>query len=584
MLSSSVDGLRTGVGRLRAAAALVRLALIGLALAALVPAPGSAQVERLDLGDGLVARRDAQGGFSLEALPRSREGWGAFAERLCGSVETIDEIREASGRRRLLAGVRYRVPWDCLLPELKGRVVSAFHPGDRPTSGGWLHVVGGSAAQPETLWQIAERFTGDGTNFRLLRSRNRLGDEVLAIGQEILVPAALLVEPFRGASQVAAFDAGGRELSYGSDADGDYAVYELEPGEALYSSVVVRFTGRLFAADVNPLAQEIARRSGIADVTDIPVGYQVKIPLDLLLPEYLPRDNPRRVEYEEGLSRSAQFSNSVRSRDLSGITVVLDAGHGGRDVGATTGGVWESLYVYDIMLRVRRELLARTAAKVVATTRAGSSFTIENADVLSYSKSHEVMTTPPYPITDARVGVGLRWYLANSVVDPAKPEQTVFLSIHADSLHPSVRGAMVYVPGLLPIPSRYGLSAAVYTQREEVRARPTVSFSKQERVESEGLSRDLANKIIAGFRGKRIGIHPNKPVRDRIVRRRGRPWVPAVLRYNAVPAKVLVEVCNLANDEDRRLIQTREFRQRVAEALVQGILDYYGENRGETAR
>ncbi|MEM9405887.1 MAG: N-acetylmuramoyl-L-alanine amidase, partial [Acidobacteriota bacterium] len=147
----------------------------------------------------------------------------------------------------------------------------------------------------------------------------------------------------------------------------------------------------------------------------------------------------------------------------------------------------------------------------------------------------------------------------------------------------SVRGAMVYVPGLLPIPSRYGLSAAVYTQRAEVRSRPTVSFSKQERIESEGLSRDLANKIIAGFRGKKIGIHPNKPVRDRIVRRRGRPWVPAVLRYNAIPAKVLVEVCNLANEEDRRLIQTREFRQRVAEALVQGILDYYGETQGDVA-
>ena len=413
------------------------------------------------------------------------------------------------------------MPWDCLVPELKGRVLSAFYPTDRPDAGGWLHVVGGSAARPETLWQIAERFTGDGSNFRLLRSRNRLGDEDLVVGQEVLVPAAILIEPFRGASQVAALDAGTRDLTYASDAEGAYAVYELKPGEALYSSVVVRFTGRLFAADVNPLAQEIARRSGIADVTEIPVGYQVKVPLDLLLPEYLPRDNPRRVEYEEGLSRSAQFSNSVRRATSPASPSCSMPGTVGGDVGATSGGVWESLYVYDIMLRVRKELLARTAAKVVPTTRNGSDFTIENADVLSFSKEHEVRTTPPYPITDAKVGVGLRWYLANSVVDDRKPEQTIFLSIHADSLHPSVRGAMVYVPGLLPIPSRYGLSAAVYTQRAEVRSRPTVSFTKQERVKSEGLSRDLANKIIAGFRGKKIGIHPNKPVRDRIVRRRG---------------------------------------------------------------
>jgi N-acetylmuramoyl-L-alanine amidase len=53
--------------------------------------------------------------------------------------------------------------------------------------------------------------------------------------------------------------------------------------------------------------------------------------------------------------------------------------------------------------------------------------------------------------------------------------------------------------------------------------------------------------------------------------------VPAVLRYNAVPAKILLEICNLANDEDRRLLQTRVFRDRVAEAVVDGVLAYFGE-------
>jgi N-acetylmuramoyl-L-alanine amidase len=52
--------------------------------------------------------------------------------------------------------------------------------------------------------------------------------------------------------------------------------------------------------------------------------------------------------------------------------------------------------------------------------------------------------------------------------------------------------------------------------------------------------------------------------------------VPAVLRYNAVPAKVLVEICNLANGEDRRLIQTREFRQQVAAAVAEALVRYYG--------
>ncbi len=105
------------------------------------------------------------------------------------------------------------------------------------------------------------------------------------------------------------------------------------PGEALYSSVVVRFTGRVFAADVNALAAQIAQRSGIRDVTDIPIGYRVKISFDLLQPEFLPEGHAKRREYEESLRASARFSNQIKVLGLAGITVILDAGHGGQDVG-----------------------------------------------------------------------------------------------------------------------------------------------------------------------------------------------------------------------------------------------------------
>ncbi len=151
------------------------------------------------------------------------------------------------------------------------------------------------------------------------------------------------------------------DLRYGKDERGEFAVYGLRPGEALYSSVVVRFTGSIHAEDVNALAREIAARNGIADVTDIPIGFPVKVPLDVLLPEFLPAGHPRRVEYEAAVTASARFRNQVTAVDLEGITVILDAGHGGRDVGASMSGVWESLYVYDVMLRVRRLLETYTA-------------------------------------------------------------------------------------------------------------------------------------------------------------------------------------------------------------------------------
>jgi len=51
-----------------------------------------------------------------------------------------------------------------------------------------------------------------------------------------------------------------------------------------------------------------------------------------------------------------------------------------------------------------------------------------------------------------------------------------------------------------------------------------------------------------------------------------------------VPAKMLLEVCNLNNEQDRKLLQTRAYRQKVSEAIVQGLLAYYGQDAGIPGR
>jgi N-acetylmuramoyl-L-alanine amidase len=230
------------------------------------------------------------------------------------------------------------------------------------------------------------------------------------------------------------------------------------------------------------------------------------------------------------------------------------------------------------MLRVKRALEGRTLAQVAVTTRDGPAFVVPEQDVLAYSRGHAVLTTPPYAIGDAVTGVHLRWYLANSLLRRHRQkngvDKVVFLSIHADSLHPSLRGATAYIPNAAGMAGTYGRSGTVFSQRQEYREQPRVSFSLGERQKSEGRSRDLAERLMAGFRGAKLAVHPYQPVRDRIFRGR-RAWVPAVLRYNAVPAKVLLEICNLANDEDRRLLQTRSFREEIAAAVVDGILAYF---------
>ena len=47
----------------------------------------------------------------------------------------------------------------------------------------------------------------------------------------------------------------------------------------------------------------------------------------------------------------------------------------------------------------------------------------------------------------------------------------VFLSIHADSLHPSLRGLMAYIPAADMRDGSYSKSGGVYASRKEVARR-----------------------------------------------------------------------------------------------------------------
>lgn len=573
-MSLSVGDIRV----LRVPGKVGGLAVVALMLVLLPVAVEARATLRAATTGGRVASMYGSGDLYLEAAPLRGEGLYAFTRRLCGTASVSARISAANGgTRRLLAGVRYKVPFTLLLPQYQLEVIKGLFEQDRMTPRGWEHVVvtPGSDAL-EALGKIATWFTGSRANGTSLAAQNGIGVGGLPRSQKILIPREMLQPHFRTMLPAAP----PQDLLFDSDREGAYAVYRLKAGEALYSAVVVRFTGNVYADDVNALAKEVARRSGIRDVTDIPIGYAVRIPLDVLLPEFLPTDHARRIEYEESRMAIADIGVLPRLSHLDGVTVILDAGHGGKDVGASKGAVWESLYVYDIMVRTKRLLEESTSATVVATTRDGSSFEAVGRDVLPFSRGHKVLTTPSYAIEDSSVSAHLRWYLANSVYRRAvashgDPNKVIFLSIHADSLHASLRGAMAYVPGAALRGGSYGKSGAVYAARKEVREKPRVSFASKDLRRSEGLSRELAQRLLSSFRNKGLAVHEYKPVREKIIRNR-RSYVPAVLRYNSVPAEVLFEVCNLANPEDRRLIQTRAYRQQVAAAIVEAVLAYYG--------
>jgi N-acetylmuramoyl-L-alanine amidase len=539
----------------------------------------------------------------LVVRPQPGDGWINLAQRYCGTAEGSRQIRAANpGLEQPLRDRDVQIPVASLRGEFRLEAVQRLFPVDRRVADGWEHWVLDPFDGDEESWEwLAELFTGSRAAAVALRDANpELPPGDLRRGPPLLVPEHRLLAAFRdqlppatptpapsppspqpgpaGAGAAATMAAA---VSYSSDDHGPYAEYRLQKGEALYSAVVVRFTGQLDAPEVNATALEIARRSGIADVTSIPVGYPVRIPLDLLLPQYLPADHPRRVAYEQGQRELAGFLEVVKAVDLSGVHVIVDAGHGGVDPGSVVDGLWEATYVYDIACRIKADFERHTRATVWVTRMDGDlKLAVPDRDRLAQDRNQYLLTRPQYFLQDTALGVHLRWYLSNDIIlnrlgGQVPRSRTVFLSVHADSLHPSVRGAMVYVPARQLRPSSYTVGRTDIQSYAEYRNHPTVRLGADFKARVEASSRHLASNLVASLGRNGVALHDDAPVRDRVLRGR-RTWVPAVIRYSAAQHAVLLECCNMGNADDRRLLVDRSWRERFALAVVEGTAAAFG--------
>jgi N-acetylmuramoyl-L-alanine amidase len=544
----------------------------------------------------LRASLTAEYAIDIAVTPHEGDAWTRLAKRITGDATNWRAIAALNGDK-LTSDAPIHVPFALLRPELQRQIILTLFPKDAATPGGWKHVAAGPAGvESESLWSIAEWFTGNGENYAAIRKANPAQGLSTHPGDVILIPKQLLSAAFGGeveernapsktaevrkseddpiehapadapAADMAmeAVASGLPSLSYERNSPEPYAVYRLQKGEALYSSVAIRFTGRVYSKDVGDVLNRIVEFNDIDDVSKIPIGYAVKIPMSLLLPEYLPADDPARIASEMAKRESAKLAKRMHASGLHGVHIILDAGHGGPDPGATFEDIAESAHVYDVMTRLKEILEKKSAAKVSVTRN-----------------EHFVLTTPKYELDDPVVGVNLRWYLANSIFRHAirrgvPKEKVVFLSIHADSLHPSLRGAMAYIPAERFVTGSYRKTEQVYLARVEVREHPVIRHSEEESLEAEGLSRDLAESIIDAFDAKQLKVHPFNAVRDNVVRD-GREWVPAIIRYNLVPTRLLLEVCNLGNGNDRALMRTKKYRQQVAEAMYRGLVNFFAD-------
>ncbi len=497
-----------------------------------------------------------KGEITVDVYPLPGEGYIDMAVRISNQPKQWRRLKAWNRNRRFpKTGIAIPVPFSYLKPRLRVQVVESLFPQDKFTSAGWRHRV---TFRGETMWFIAETFTGDGANHPVLtKANNRRKGQPISIGDEIIIPHNVLSDEFsRDLPQHP-------DLTFEKGEDGKlYAVYRLKRGEAIYSAVVVRFTGRVDGNEVNQMARTILELNGLSDPRRIPAGKKIRIPFEYLSDDFATGGAPDRVV------KVARSGRGARRH------VIIDPGHGGSDPGTTRRGLSEDELAYDVAMRLKKRL-EREGATVYLTVEDVQKPGARNSASLSNGKSERLRTTPPYVIRNTRVSVNLRVYLINAIYERllkkgVDPSNIYMISIHMDHLHPSMHGAMIYYPNANERKSRFKATGRIYNRYAESR-RKTLTFSARENRKAESYSYDLSRRIVRSFKKRKVPVHSYRPIRP-FVYRKNRKWTPAIIRYSKVPSSVLVEVINMANSKDLANIKNHRFRERVAQALAEAIL------------
>lgn len=518
-------------------------------------------------------------------------------------------------------------------PEVRREALFCLFPLDVVDESGWWHMVRfASSEYTETLDSLAEWLTGSPATVQHIRSHraNRNIREPLKRGDRILVPAPWLcpimrqpralpplpesqstTSPGARAQEVVdtratssaddevtpgiafPFVNGAAEglLEYHEDKRGNCAVYRLRAGESLYSAVVVRFTDYRDNKDILEACAIIANRSGITNVHNIKPGQKILIPVEMLSDRFQPAGSVGRRLYEEiRVEEQRMKQNRARSGNLKGVVVIVDPGHGGRDHGAHNKelGLYEDEINYDVACRVKKLLETTTQAKVYVTVLDGhTSYSPTNVTCFYHDTGEVVTTTPPYANQDAKLSVHLRWLLANAIYTKERKagvddRKIVFISLHCDSLfNHTLRGAMIYVPGAQYREGEPPARALTFIKRfEEIRYAAPYTSTKEQRKRDEAVSRVFASTLLTAMRTHTppLKVHDaGDPIRHVIRQSGGQAYLPAVIRFNAVPTKVMIEMANMTNPADQQRLADPKWRQWFAESLVRGIRNYYEE-------
>jgi N-acetylmuramoyl-L-alanine amidase len=233
-------------------------------------------------------------------------------------------------------------------------------------------------------------------------------------------------------------------------------------------------------------------------------------------------------------SDSSGDRSLVRILGLKLGRVVIDAGHGGHDSGTIgPNGLMEKDLVLDVALRLGSMITKQMGAEVI------------------YTRS-----------TDVFIPLEERTRIAND------QKADLFISVHANSSsEPAATGVETYYFNLtsdksgLDLATRENASAdSSISDLSDLLHRAVLQTKKEE-------SREFAQKIQASLCA--AAQKGNSHAVDRGVRQ-----APFVVLIGATMPSILAEIGFVSNPHDERLLRRTDQRQKIADALYKGVLQY----------
>jgi N-acetylmuramoyl-L-alanine amidase len=230
--------------------------------------------------------------------------------------------------------------------------------------------------------------------------------------------------------------------------------------------------------------------------------------------------------------------------------IVIDPGHGGHDTGTiSAGGMREKDLVLDVARRLRGYIKHSYPSVEVILTRDSDRFVaLEERTAIANSRRADLFISIHANASPSRVASGVETYFVSPDRVPAEDLQTAARE-----------------------------NATLASEKVGERRQPLVASvtTMGNRVAE---SRELARYIQSGLVR---GIGAQSP---RTAANRGVKHAPFVVLLGASMPSVLAEVSFLSNPKDEALLQTGEFRERVAASLYTGLNAYLKKNRSAESK